>query len=101
MFNIKKVLGLDVCCYKKFIKNRFNNLVTLVNVSILYNFTVTIYNYSYNIGYNFTNTILYINENMLAEAILESFRLVFLIIAICFWLAISHFLSENIECNKH
>ena len=100
MINIKKSLGLNVCCYKKFIKDRCINLVTLINIGILYIFGLTIYNYSYNIGYNFTNNILYMDENTLADFILEVFHLAFLVIAICFWLAISELLLKFLDCKK-
>jgi hypothetical protein len=100
MFNITKLLGLNVCCYRKFIKNRCINLITLVNIGILYNFGLTIYNYSYNIGYNCTNSILYMDENIFAEAILEAFHLAFLVIAICFWIAISDLFLELLDCKK-
>jgi hypothetical protein len=101
MFDIKKVFGLNVCCYKKFIKNKCKNLITLVNIGILYNFGITIYNYSYNIGYNCMNTILYIDENILKNAILDSFHLIILLMGICFWLAITDLIIELFNCNKH
>ena len=101
MININKLLGLNVCCYKKFIKNKCINLITLVNIGILYNFGLTIYNYSYNIGYNCTNTILYMDEYRLAKAVLEAFRLTCLIISICFWCSFSELLLENLDCKKN
>jgi hypothetical protein len=42
------------------------------------------------------------DENIFAEAILEAFHLAFLVMAICFWIAISELLLELLDCkNKH
>lgn len=101
MLFINNVLGLNVCCYKKFIKNRCSNLITLVNIGILYNFSLTIYNHSYNIGYNFTNTILYMDEKLLVKSIHDSFQVTLLLIFVCSWVAISELLLELLNCKKH
>jgi hypothetical protein len=100
MFNIKNLFGLNVCCYKKFLKNKCHNLITIVNIGIVYNFGLTIFNHSYNISHNFTNSILYMDDIILAKAILELFKLMFLMIAICFWCSISDLLLELFNCSK-
>jgi len=100
MIDIKNLIGLKVCCYKNFIKNRCTNLITLINVSMLYNFGLTIYNYSYNIGYNSINTILYMDDVILASLVYEAFQLAFLIMGICIWIAISDLIIELLQC-KH
>jgi hypothetical protein len=101
MIDIKKLLGLNVCCYKKFIKNRCSNLITLVNCAILYNISLIIYNYSYNIGYNCTNTILYMDQHSLVKSIHEAFHLALLLMSVCCWVAISEVLLDLLKCNKH
>jgi len=98
MINLEKILGLNVCCGVKFIRNKFNNIITIINIGILYYLGLQIFNYSYNIGYNFTNSILYMDEYILAKAILEMYRLMTMLISICCWTALSQTLLEIVDC---
>ncbi len=98
MDNIKNLLGLNVCCYKKFIRNK---CIYLIHIGILFKFGLTLYNYSYNLGYNCMNTVLYIDDYHLVQTILEAFQLTCLIISICFWCAFSELLLEIFECKKY
>ena len=98
MVNLTKTLGLNVCCSRKFIRNKCSNIITGVNIGILYYVGLEIFQYSYNFGYNFTNSILYMEDRLLVKAILTTYRLMGLLLAICFWVAFSETWLTKIDC---
>lgn len=63
-------------------------IMPIIHIGIIYYFGLQIYNYSFNISYNFTSAILYLDTSMLAKAGLELFQLTGLLFGICFGVAI-------------
>ena len=63
-------------------------IMPIIHIGIIYYFGLQIYNYSFNIGYNFISSILYLDASMLAKAGLELFQLTGLLFGICFGVAI-------------
>ena len=63
-------------------------IMPIIHIGIIYYFGLQIYNYSFNISYNFTSAILYLDASMLAKAGLELFQLTGLLFGICFGVAI-------------
>ena len=101
MQDLKSMLGLNVCCFKRFMKNKCENLMLLINIYLLYCFGLQIYNYSYGIGYHCTNSILYMNVDMLTLAIMDLLRLTALLVGICFWCSFSLMFLDYIKVCKH
>lgn len=101
MFNLRRYLGLNVCCVKRFLKKRGETIVTIINYGILYCFGLQIYNYSFNISYNCTNAMLYMDEAYLTTAIFELMRLLLYLFCICSWVALSQVVCDALKSNCH
>jgi hypothetical protein len=95
---IKQILGLNACCWTLFLKKKCENIISIINIGLLYYFGLQIYNYSYGIGYNFTNSVLYIDYTILAPVIMELLQLLSIIFTICFWCAIYPLILDNLDC---
>ncbi len=99
MYLIKQIVGLNKCCYKQIFRNKIKFLSSLINIGILYYFGLEIYNYSYGIGYNCTDSLLYMDYNILGKAILNIFKLSCILLSICFWSAISSIILQDLKCD--
>ena len=87
-----------ICCWTRRLKNICEHGVSGINLGLLYYFGLQIYNYSYGIGYNFTNSLLYMDYTILGQVIIELLNLLSIIFTICFWCAIYPLILENLEC---
>jgi hypothetical protein len=94
-------LGFNVCCYKRFLQKRLDSFIICINIGILYYFGLQIYNYSFNISYNCTNALLYMDEAQLTTAVFDLIRLWMRLFCICTWVALSQTLSDALKCNCH
>jgi hypothetical protein len=99
MFKLRRYLGFNVCCVKRFLKKRGETIVTIINIGILYYFGLHIYNYSFNISYNCTNALLYMDEAQLTTAIFELMWLLLYLFCICSWVALSQVMCDALKCN--
>jgi len=99
MFGIKQLLGTNTCCYKRHFQDIYEFMSSLINIGLLYYFGLEIYNYSYSIGYNCTDSVLYMDYTILGKVIVSIFKLSSILLSICFWCALSPIILEKLECD--
>ena len=87
-----------LCCGKGFTKTICNKIIQIINIIILYNFGLQIYNYSFNVSYNCFDFILNLNAETLKIAYFELFKLMGLLFGICGWVALYEAGIEKLSC---
>lgn len=98
MFKISHVRDFKGCCARRFIRNKLDIMCSIIDLYILYYFGLEIYNYSYHTGYNCMDSLLHIDHTLLAEAISNIFKMMSILLSICFWQALSQVILEHFDC---
>ena len=95
---LNKMTMFCMCCGKQIAKSICNKMIQIINIIILYNFGLQIYNYSFNISYNCFNFILHLNADTLKIAYYELFKMLSLLFGICAWVALHETFLEKLSC---
>jgi hypothetical protein len=82
-----------ICKNKKKYNYFYKIAIFIVNIAIVYQYGMDIYNISFKTGFDITNTALYMNDAMLLTAIEDMFKLTGMLFLICFWIAISEIIT--------
>jgi hypothetical protein len=101
--------GENICCYAEHdmcsgVKNTYviyKTAIVILNIAVLYYFSLQIINISFNAGFSFTNTILYVNDEKLKIMIIDLLKLAHMLILICVWVSFSEFITELTSCRCH